>query len=258
MAENLVLTELDGPVALVTLNRPKVLNALNRTLIGELVEILERHDADPAVRCIVLTGSGEKAFAAGADIAEMAEASVVEMDNRNQFAVWDHIQRIRKPIIAAVNGFCLGGGCELAMRCDMILASETAQFGQPEINIGIIPGAGGTQRLSAVVGKYRAMELMLTGRFMNAQEAQAVGLVTRVVSSESCLAEAIVLAKEIAKRPPLAVRAAKEAVLRVCETPLADGLDYEQKLFYMLFDSEDQKEGMRAFMDKRKPDFKGR
>jgi enoyl-CoA hydratase len=256
-SDALILSRVTDHVAIVTLNRPKVLNALSLDLMIQLVETLERHDLDPGVRCIVLAGAGDRAFAAGADIGDMAEASVVQMYERNQFARWERIKRIRKPIIAAVSGFCLGGGCELAMHCDIIVASETARFGQPEINIGVMPGAGGTQRLSRTVGKYRAMELILTGRFMSAEEARAVGLVTRVVPVETFLDEAVALAREIADRPPVAVRLAKEAVLKAFETPLSEGLEYERKLFYMLFATDDQKEGMNAFFEKRKPDYKG-
>ncbi|MFQ5425086.1 MAG: enoyl-CoA hydratase-related protein [Phycisphaerae bacterium] len=258
MSDQLVLTKTDGHVAVVTLNRPKVLNALNIELMDTLIETLERHDADADIRCIVLHGAGDRAFAAGADIGEMADASVVDMYERNNLARWERIKKVRTPIIAAVSGFCLGGGCELAMLCDMIVASETAQFGQPEINIGVIPGAGGTQRLSRAIGKYRAMEMILTGRFMNAREARAAGLVTRVVPGELFLREALALAREIADRPPIAVRLGKEAVLKAFETPLSEGLEFERKAFYMLFDTEDQKEGMKAFQEKRKPNYKGK
>ncbi|OWY71212.1 enoyl-CoA hydratase [cyanobacterium TDX16] len=257
MASEILLTKLDGFVAVAQLNRPEVLNALNIPLMDQLITQIEAWDADPAVRCIVVTGN-EKAFAAGADIKEMAEASVVDMYERNNLARWERIKRCRKPIIAAVSGFCLGGGCELAMHCDIILAGENAKFGQPEINIGVMPGAGGTQRLSKTVGKYRAMELILTGRFFNAQEAFQMGLVNRVVPPEKCLDEAMAMAKEIADRSPVAVRVAKEAVLRAFETGLTDGLDYERKMFYMLFATEDQKEGMKAFMEKRKAVYKGK
>ncbi len=258
MADNtILLVQSHGPVTVLQLNRPDVLNALNIPLMDTLIETMERLDTDPAVRCIVLTGN-ERAFAAGADIKEMAEASVVDMYERNNLARWERIKRIRKPIIAAVSGFCLGGGCELAMHCDIIIASETAKFGQPEINIGVMPGAGGTQRLSKTVGKYRAMELILTGRFFSAQEAHALGLVNRVLPVEKYLDEAIALAREISERSPVAIRVAKEAVLKAFETGLSEGLDYERKMFYMLFATEDQKEGMKAFMEKRKAEYKGR
>lgn len=257
MADEYILTRTEGRVAVLTLNRPDVLNALNIPLMDQLIETMERLDNDPAVRCMVLTGN-QKAFAAGADIKEMAEASVVDMYERNNLARWERIKRVRKPIIAAVSGFCLGGGCELAMHCDIIIAAESAQFGQPEINIGVIPGAGGTQRLSKAVGKYRAMELILTGRFFTAKEAYEMGLATRVVPTEVCLEESVKLAKEIAERSPMAVRFAKEAVLKAFESPLSEGLDYERKIFYMLFATEDQKEGMKAFMEKRKAEYTGR
>lgn len=254
---NILIVQSHGPVTVLQLNRPDVLNALNIPLMDTLIETMERLDTDPAVRCIVVTGN-ERTFAAGADIKEMAEASVVDMYERNNLARWERIKRIRKPIIAAVSGFCLGGGCELAMHCDILIASETAKFGQPEINIGVMPGAGGTQRLSKTVGKYRAMELILTGRFFSAQEAQALGLVNRVLPVEKYLDEAISLAKEISERSPVAVRVAKEAVLKAFETGLSEGLDYERKMFYMLFATEDQKEGMKAFMEKRKAEYKGK
>lgn len=258
MADSFVLSELRDAVALVTLNRPDVLNALSLELMARLVEVLEGHDTNPAVRCIVLTGAGGRAFAAGADINDMADASVVTMYERNQFMRWERIRRIRKPIIAAVSGFCLGGGCELAMHCDMIIAGENARFAQPEINIGIIPGAGGTQRLTRTIGKFRAMEMILTGRQMSAAEAHAAGLVTRVVAPEIVVQEALALAHEIAQRSPLAVRLAKEATLKAMEMPLSEGLDYERKLFYLLFATEDQKEGMQAFIEKRPPRYEGR
>jgi len=257
VAEESVLFEMTGAVGIARINRPDALNALNVPLMDRLIGQLEAWDTDPAVRCMVITGS-ERAFAAGADIKEMADASVVDMYERNNLARWERIKRVRKPLIAAVSGFCLGGGCELAMHCDMIVASETAQFGQPEINIGVMPGAGGTQRLSRVAGKYRSMELILTGRFFGAAEAKEIGLVNRVVPVERYLEEAVALAQEIAERSPMAVRIAKEAVLRAFETGLSDGLDYERKLFYMLFATEDQKEGMAAFIEKRKPAYKGK
>lgn len=257
MAEDFILTTLEGPIAILTLNRPDVLNALNIPLMDQLIEEFERLDNDPSVRVFVLTGS-DRAFAAGADIKEMAEASIVDMYERNNLARWERIKRVRKPIIAAVSGFCLGGGCELAMHCDMIVAAEGAQFGQPEINIGVMPGAGGTQRLSKAVGKYRAMELILTGRFFSAQEAYDAGLVTKVVPNELYRDEAIGIAKQIAEKSPMAVRFAKEAVLKAFEMPLSEGLDFERKMFYMLFGTEDQKEGMAAFIEKRKAKYTGK
>jgi enoyl-CoA hydratase len=257
MANDFIVTQLDGAVGIARLNRPDVLNALNIKLMDQLIETLCKFDEDPSIRCIVLTGN-EKAFAAGADIKEMSDASVVDMYERNNLARWERIRRVRKPIIAAVSGYCLGGGCELAMLCDLIVAAESAKFGQPEINIGVIPGAGGTQRLSRTVGKYRAMELILTGRFITAQEAFDMGLATRVVPTEVYLQEAIKLGKEIAERSPMAVRLGKEAVLKAFDSSLSEGLDFERKVFYMLFATEDQKEGMKAFVEKRKAEYKGK
>ncbi len=252
-----VLSRTEDHVGIATLNRPEVLNALSVELMDTLIEVLEGYDRDPNIHVIVLSGS-EKAFAAGADIGEMAEASLVQMNERNNLARWKRIAAVRKPIIAAVSGYALGGGCELAMHCDIIVASESAKFGQPEINIGVMPGAGGTQRLTRAIGKFKAMEVILNGRFLTAKEAFEAGLVTRVVAKEQYLAEALRLAHEMARRPPLALKAAKEAVLAAQEMPLSQGLEYERKLFYSLFATEDQKEGMKAFMEKRKPEFKGR
>lgn len=257
MMNELILSKVESHVGVARLNRPEVLNALNIELMDLLIEVLEGFDRDPNIHVIVLAGS-EKAFAAGADIGEMAEASVVQMSERNNLARWKRIAAIRKPIIAAVSGFALGGGCELCMHCDMIVASESAQFGQPEIKLGVMPGAGGTQRLTRAIGKFKAMEMILTGRFMSAKEAFDAGLVTKVVSKEQFFAEAMRLAQQIAAMPPLALKAAKEAVLAVDETTLTAGLEYERKLFYTLFATEDQKEGMKAFVEKRRPNFKGR
>jgi enoyl-CoA hydratase len=244
-------------IALVQFNRPKELNALNPQLMSELRNTLQALDQDQNVRVIVLTGN-EKAFAAGADIKQMADKSAIDMLLIDQFATWDQIKKTKKPIIAAVSGFALGGGCELAMTCDMIIASETAVFGQPEIKIGVLPGAGGTQRLTRALGKVKAMEMVLTGKFINAEEAEKYGLVNRVVPVELYLEEAYKLAAEIAQQSPVAVRLAKEAVLRSFETSLEEGLHFERKNFYLAFASEDQKEGMQAFIQKRKPNFKGR
>jgi enoyl-CoA hydratase len=252
-----ILTSIENGYALVQLNRPEVLNALNMALMAELVDALEALDKDDQVRCIVLTGN-DAAFAAGADIKEMASATAVEMLIRDQFARWDRIRKIKKPLIAAVSGFALGGGCELAMACDIIIASETARFGQPEISIGVMPGAGGTQRLTRAVGKVRAMEMVLTGRMISAAEALDAGLLTRVVPREMLLAEAKRVAAEIAAKPPVAVRLAKEAVLKAFDASLEGGLEFERKNFYLLFATEDQKEGMAAFTEKRKPAWKGR
>ena len=254
--KNLILTR-DGYVANVQLHRPKVLNALNLELMTELVETLEELDRDPEVRAIVLTGS-ERAFAAGADITEMAGATAVDMLMRDQFAKWDRIRKIKTPIVAAVSGFALGGGCELMMHCDIIVASETARIGQPEILIGVMPGAGGTQRLTRAVGKSLAMEMVLTGRQITAEEAQRAGLVNKVVPIEFYLEEAQRIATEIANRPPVAVRLAKEAVLKAFDTTIELGLEYERKNFYLLFATDDMREGMSAFIEKRKPEWKGK
>ena len=243
-------------VAQISLNRPKELNALNPQLMAELLSALQKLDQDPAVRVIILTGN-DQAFAAGADIRQMADLSSVDMIQKNQFQVWDDMARISKPVLAAVSGYALGGGCELAMMCDLIIASDTAKFGQPEVKIGTIPGAGGTQRLTRAIGKAKAMELILSGRFMSATEALQFGLVARIFSVESYLAETITLASEIAALPPIAVRLAKEAVNRAYESNLTEGMAFERRNFYLTFSSSDQKEGMKAFLEKRKPNFNG-
>lgn len=255
--ERLVLTEVSGHVATLTLNRPKALNALSPELIDELIAAIEQFDDDPEVRVLIITG-GPKVFAAGADIKAMVESSPMKMAAGRAIAKWARIRECRKPIIAAVSGYALGGGCELAMMCDIILASETAQFGQPEINIGVIPGAGGTQRLTRALGPYRAMELILTGDMLSAQEALQHGLVNKICPPEALLGEAQRLAAKIAAKPPLAAQLAKEAVRYAAETTLREGLQIELRNFYMLFDTEDQKEGMRAFVEKRKAEFKGK
>jgi enoyl-CoA hydratase len=248
----------EAPIATVQLNRPEVLNALSEELMDELVSSLEQLDNDPEIRCIVLTGS-EKAFAAGADIkASFVEATPASMLEHDLTTRWERVRRIRKPIIAAVSGYCLGGGCELAMTCDIIVASETAQFGQPEVNLGIIPGAGGTQRLTRVVGKYRAMEIILTGRRVKADEAKAIGLAAQVYSAASWLEDAKALARTIAEKPPIAVRLATEAIDLAWNSTLDAGLEFERKAFYLLFATEDKKEGVDAFMNKRKAVFKGK
>jgi enoyl-CoA hydratase len=244
-------------VALIRLNRPESLNALNRALVADLTQMLLDLDQDSEVRAIVITGN-ERAFAAGADIKEMAGDSAIDMLILDQFQKWDQIKRLKKPLIAAVSGYALGGGCELAMLCDIIIASETAQFGQPEIKIGVIPGAGGTQRLTRAIGKSRAMEYILTGRFFSAQQAYEWGLVSRVVPVELYLEEAIKLAAEIASMPPIAVQLAKQAILKSYELSLEEGLHFERRNFYLLFATEDQKEGMKAFIEKRSPQWKGR
>lgn len=244
-------------VGLIELNRPEVLNALNIDLMKEVVSALEAYDTDNNIGCMVLTGN-QKAFAAGADIKEMAEATAIEMLLRDQFARWDRIRKIKKPIVAAVSGFALGGGCELAMTCDMIIAGEGAKFGQPEINLAVIPGAGGTQRLTKAIGKAKAMEMILTGKMMTANEMYSAGLVTRVVPDEVYLDEALELAKNIASKPTVAVQLAKEAVLKSFDTTIEGGLEFERKNFYLLFATDDKFEGMKAFVEKRKPEWKGK
>jgi enoyl-CoA hydratase len=250
-----ILTEIHNQVGLVRLNRPQALNALNALLMEELMGALDTFDTDPGIGCIVITGS-ERAFAAGADIKEMADASAIDMLVSNHISRFDHLRQIKKPVIAAVSGWCLGGGNELAMSCDMVIASESARFGQPEINIGVIPGAGGTQRLTKAVGKAIAMEMVLNNRTLTAEEALTYGLVNRVVPVERYLEEALDLAAQIAGRAPLAVRLGKEAVNHAFESFLSDGLKDERRSFYLLFASHDQKEGMSAFVEKRKAEWK--
>jgi enoyl-CoA hydratase len=245
-------------VALVTIDRREALNALSFDLLDELAATLERLDRDPDCRAIVVTGAGTRAFAAGADIRELAAQTSVSLTVEGRFASWGRIAAIGTPLIAAVRGFALGGGCELAMICDMIVAAEDAQFGQPEIKLGVMPGAGGTQRLTRAIGKAKAMELILTGRTMTAAEAEAHGLVTSVVPAEATLDAALELASRVAAQPPLAVRAAKQAILRAHELSLSAGLEFEQRAFFMLFASEDQTEGMAAFTDKRPAHWTGR
>jgi enoyl-CoA hydratase len=252
-----VRVERDERIAVVTLDRPKQLNALSSQLMNELLGALEELDADPEVRCIVLAGD-ERAFAAGADIEEMAEATAIEMLAQRRVGQWDAIRTLRTPLVAAVSGWCLGGGCELAMACDLIVASETATFGQPETGLGILPGAGGTQRLARAVGKAKAMDVILTGRFLDSREAERAGLVARVVAREAWLDEAKSVARAIASKGPVAQQLAKAAVNRAFDTTLEVGLDYERKQLYLAFASEDAREGLRAFTEKRDPDFKGR
>ncbi len=243
-------------IALIRLNRPKELNALNLQLMLEIKKALQELDGDEEVRCIIITGN-QQAFAAGADIKQMENKTAIDLLKIDQFETWDQIRKTKKPIIAAVSGFALGGGCELAMTCDMIVASESAKFGQPEIKIGIMPGAGGTQRLTRAVGKALAMEMVLTGKFISAEEALKAGLINKVVPEELYLNEAVKLAKEVCAMSPIATRLAKESVNKAFETSLQEGLFFERKNFYMSFTSEDQKEGMSAFVEKRKPEFKG-
>jgi len=252
-----ILVEIDAPIATVTLNRPKVLNALSPDLIRELTTALAELDADQNVRAVVLTG-GPKVFAAGADIGDMADRGPVDQLLRDQTGRWAPLAGFSKPLIAAVNGYALGGGCEVALMCDLIVAGETARFGQPEINLGIIPGAGGTQRWPRTAGKHVAMEVMLTGAPLTAQRAYELGLVNKVVPAEMTVEVARRFALQVAEKPPLAARMAKEAVLKAFESPLSDGLASERKSFYFLFATEDQKEGMHAFLEKRKGAFKGR
>ena len=248
----------EAPIATVQLDRPEVLNALSEELMDELVAALETLDDEPDIRCIVLTGS-EKAFAAGADIKQsFVDATPASMLEQDLTTRWERVRKIRKPIIAAVSGYCLGGGCELAMTCDIIVASETAQFGQPEVNLGIIPGAGGTQRLTRAVGKYRAMDIILTGRRVKADEAKAIGLAAQVYPAATWLEDAKTLARTIAQKPPIAVRLATEAIDLAWNSTLDAGLEFERKAFYLLFSTEDKKEGVDAFVNKRKAVFKGK
>jgi enoyl-CoA hydratase len=253
----LVEPQFEKHIALIRLNRPKELNALNLQLMLELKDALSVLDNDDEVRCIIITGN-EKAFAAGADIKQMESKNAIDLIKIDQFETWDQIRKTHKPLIAAVSGFCLGGGNELAMTCDMIVASETAKFGQPEIKIGIMPGAGGTQRLTKAIGKALAMEMVLTGKFISADSALKAGLINKVVPVEVYLEEAVKLAKEIVLQSPIAIRLAKESVLKAFDSGLQEGLYFERKNFYLCFASEDQKEGMNAFVEKRNPEFKGK
>lgn len=256
MSYEYILTREEKGVGLVQLNRPRALNALNRDLMAEVIEALEHFDADHGIGCMVVTGN-ERAFAAGADIKEMAEARPVDMLDNPFIDYWDRLLRLSKPLIAAVSGFALGGGCEFAMACDMIVASDSAQFGQPEINLGVMPGAGGTQRLTRAVGKALAMEMVLNDRRLSADEALHYGLVNKVVPRETYLQEAMQMAAEIAARAPVAVRLAKEAVNAAFDMPLQAALAHERRLFYMLFSTRDQKEGMQAFIEKRPAEWQG-
>lgn len=256
MAYETLIVEIEDYIALIRLNRPDALNALNSKLLSELSDALKAADADDAVRCIIITGS-EKAFAAGADIKEMSEKSFVEMFSADFFAAESEaIVRTRKPVIAAVSGYALGGGCELAMACDFIIASDTAKFGQPEINLGVVAGIGGTQRLTRFVGKSKSMDMHLTGRFMDAAEAERSGLVSRVVPAKDLLAEARKAATKIAEKSMLTAMVVKECVNRSYETTLREGILFERRVFHALFATEDQKEGMAAFLEKRTPQFR--
>jgi enoyl-CoA hydratase len=257
MAYTTVLSEIRGRVGIVTLNRPQAMNAFNSTMLTELFDALAVFDRDDHVGALVVTGN-EKAFAAGADIKEMANASPFDMITQGRVEAWDRIRAVKKPVIAAVSGWALGGGCELALSCDMIVASESAKFGQPEITIGVIPGAGGTQRLARLLGKHLAMEMVINNRTLTAAEALQFGLANRVVPVEGYLDAAVALAEEIAARAPLAVRMAKDSVNAAFETTLTEGLATEKRNFYPLFSTADQKEGMQAFIEKRKAEWKGR
>lgn len=257
MTYTTILTEIRGRVGLVQLNRPQAMNAFNITMLGEVFDAMEAFDGNEHVGAIVVTGN-EKAFAAGADIKEMADASYVQMLTEERVEVWDRIRGVKKPVIAAVSGWALGGGFEFVLSCDMIIASETAKFGLPEVTIGVIPGAGGTQRLTRLLGKHLAMEIVINDRKINAAEALQFGLANRVVPVEGYLNAAITFAEEIASRAPLAVRMAKDSVNAAFETTLTEGLKVEKRNFYPLFATEDQKEGMQAFIEKRKPEWKGK
>jgi enoyl-CoA hydratase len=254
---SLIEVERDGAVAVVLLNRPEQLNALSDALMDELVSTLEELDRDPETRAIVL-GGNERAFAAGADIGELAETTAIDLYYQRRVERWDSIRGLWTPLVAAVSGYCLGGGCELAMSCDLIVAGETAQFGQPETGLGIIPGAGGTQRLTSAVGKALAMDVILSGRRLTAREALQAGLVARVVAKEAWLEEAMRVARDIAAKGPVATRLAKESVDRAYETTLTAGLEAERRALYLAFASEDAREGLTAFKEKRKPEFEGR
>jgi len=257
MAYENIIVETKGRVGVIRLNRPNALNALNRALIAELTLAIDAFEADSNIGCMLITGS-EKAFAAGADIKEMADKSFIEAYGGNFAADWDRVARARKPVVAAVAGFALGGGCELAMQCDIVIAADSAKFGQPEIKLGVIPGIGGTQRLTRALGKAKAMDLVLTGRMMDAAEAERSGLVARVVPAASLMDEAMKLAETIAALSLPSVMAGKEAVNAAQESSLAEGLRFERRIFHSLFATEDQKEGMKAFVEKRKPDWKQR
>jgi enoyl-CoA hydratase len=253
-----IIVSKEGALGMITLNRPQAMNALSTKVVTELISALNDFEKDDGVRCLVIAGS-ERAFSAGADIKEMAEMTAVQMTMTGHFfPLWDKVGRYPKPIVGALSGFVLGGGLELAMSLDVLVASETTQLGQPEIDIGVMPGGGGTQRLTRAVGKYKAMEMILTGKRIGAEEAKALGLVSKVVPKEAYLEEAKKVANEIASKSPVAIRLAKMAVNKAFEMGLSEGIDFEREVFYLLFASEDKDEGMKAFMEKRKPEFKGK
>ena len=259
--KNILVSEVENEkglkVCLIQINRPNAMNALNMELMGEIADVLLEVDKDYNFGCSIITGN-EKAFAAGADIKEMADANAVDIYLREMFASWDRIRNYKKPFIAAVSGFALGGGCELAMLCDMIVAAKSAKFGQPEVNLGVIPGAGGTQRLTRAIGKARAMEIILTGRMADAEEMYAAGLVSKISEDDKYLDDAISIAKTICTKSPIAVQLAKDSILRAFDTTIETGIAFERKNFYLLFATEDKKEGMKAFIEKRKPTWKGK
>ncbi len=246
-----------GKLGLIALNRPNVLNAINRTMVSEILAAMEGFEADSTVKAIVLSGNG-RAFAAGADIDEMANDHAIDFELRNQFKDWDRLAMIKKPIIGAVQGFALGGGFELALCCDLLYAADNAEFGFPEVNLGVMPGAGGTQRLTKLVGKTKAMEWLFTGKRISAREALHHGIVNQLIAEELLLEETMKAAEHISSQAPIAIRLIKEAVLKAVDTPLNEGMEFERKNFYLLFSTEDQKEGMNAFIEKRKPQFKGK
>ncbi|KML40880.1 MULTISPECIES: enoyl-CoA hydratase-related protein [Bacillaceae] len=246
-----------GKLGLIVLNRPKVLNAINRTMVSEILAAMEGFEADSTVKAIVLSGNG-RAFAAGADIDEMANDHAIDFELRNQFKDWDRLAMIKKPIIGAVQGFALGGGFELALCCDLLYAADNAEFGFPEVNLGVMPGAGGTQRLTKLVGKTKAMEWLFTGKRISAREALHHGIVNQLIAEELLMEETMKAAEHISSQAPIAIRLIKEAVLKAVDTPLNEGMEFERKNFYLLFSTEDQKEGMNAFIEKRKPHFKGK
>ena len=252
-----IITSIEDGIGKITLNRPKVLNAINRKMVSEILFAMESMDNNEEVRVIVLTGTG-RAFAAGADIDEMANASAMDLELMNQFTDWDRLAWIKKPVIGAVQGFALGGGFELALCCDILFASHNAEFGFPEINLGVMPGAGGTQRLTKLMGKTKAMEWLFTGERMSAKEALHYGVINRVISEELLIDETMKYAKKISKQAPLSLRLIKESVLKAVDYPLYEGMQHERKNFYLLFSSEDQKEGMKAFQERRRPNFKGK